>query len=161
MLSCMSIDPDSKTEFYSDIFSFYPPPEISGCNGPTKLYLVPTTHGENYDPDFSPTPTPLSELPEPIRWTRAYVLRLIEILAKRRPLSQIARETHRHTYDEIASRVGAIRELPRIQRIHRSQPIEGVIELAVILAFKNRVRVLVSRFEGVDGRWLCTEFNLL
>ena len=30
---------------------------------PRKLYLVPTSHGESYDPDFAPNPSPLSELP--------------------------------------------------------------------------------------------------
>ena len=51
--------------------------------------------------------------------------------------------------------------VPKIQRLHRSCPIKGVIELVVTLQFKNRVRALVARFEGVDGRWLCTEFKLL
>lgn len=37
----------------------------------------------------------------------------------------------------------------------------GAIEVVVTLKFKKRIRALVLRFEGVDGRWLCTEFELL
>ena len=40
---------------------------------PRKLYLVPTSHGETYDPDFAPNPSPLTELPNIERWTLTYV----------------------------------------------------------------------------------------
>ena len=126
-----------------------------------KLYLVPTTHGDRFDPDFSPIPTPISELPDINRWTRAYVITAIEVIAGRRSIVQLARSTHRFTYNEIASKLGSFRELPRVQRIHRSQPIEGVVELTVTLKFEKRVRALAARFEGVDRRWICTEFYLL
>lgn len=126
-----------------------------------KLYLVPTTHGDSYDPEFAPQPSSLAELPEIERWTLSYVIQVIEILVGRRSLQQIARSTHRHTYNSIANRIGSIREVPRIKSIHRSQPIEGVIEVTVVLSFKERVRALALRFEGVDRRWLCTELEML
>lgn len=153
--------PQNKDEVVAEIFPFYSPLDDFVEERPEKLYLIPTTHGENYDPDFSPQPSSSTDLPEPERWTRAYVIRTLEILGKRRPLLQIARNTHRHTYNEIASRIGTITEIPKMKRIHQSYPIDGVIEVVVILSLPKRSRALALRFEGVDGRWLCTEFDLL
>ena len=139
----------------------FPSPTAYEVERSNRLFLVPTTHGEVFDPEFAPEPSPLSELPEIERWTQFYLISTIEILAGRRPLHQIARNTHRFIYNSIARQIGSIRELPRIKSIHRHQPIEGVIEMTSVLVFKSRVRALVVRFEGVDRRWLCTEFELL
>ena len=128
---------------------------------PTRLYLIPTTHGESYDPDFAPNPSPLSELPNLERWTLTYVVTVIEVMAGRRPIQQIARTTHRYTYNSILRSIGYIDEVPKIRKIHRNQPIEGVVELTAVLVFKKRVRALAARFEGVDRKWLCTELELL
>lgn len=127
----------------------------------TKLYLIPTTHGESYDPDFAPNPSPLADLPNLERWTLTYVVTVIEIMAARRSAAQLARSTHRFTYNSLLKKVGAINEVPKIRRIHRNQPIEGVVEVTAILVFKNRVRSLIARFEGVDRKWLCTELELI
>ncbi len=129
--------------------------------GGQKLYLVPTSHGESYDPDFAPNPSPLSELPNIERWTLTYVVSALEILAGKRSPQQLARSTHRFTYNSILRRIGSTTEVPKIRRVHRNQPIEGVIEVNVTLVFKERVRALVARFEGVDRKWLCTEFEIL
>ena len=129
--------------------------------GGQKLYLVPTSHGESYDPDFAPNPSPLSELPNIERWTLTYVVSALEILAGKRSPQQLARSTHRFTYNSLLRRIGSATEVPKIRRVHRNQPIEGVIEVNVTLVFKERVRALVARFEGVDRKWLCTEFEIL
>lgn len=144
-----------------ETLSFFDLPDEPSFQRESKLYLIPTAHGESFEADFAPTPSPLSELPEIERWTRTYLIQVIEILAGRRPLNQIARSTHRFTYNSIAKRIGSLKDLPRIRSIHRHQPIEGVIEMTAILIFKDRVRALVSRFEGVDRRWLCTELEIL
>ena len=128
---------------------------------PHKLYLVPTSHGESYDPDFAPNPSPLTELPNIERWTLTYVVSVLEILAGRRSVQQIARSTHRFTYNSLLKKIGNVKEVPKIRRFHRHQPIEGVIEVAVTLVFSERVRVLAARFEGVDRKWLCTEIEIL
>jgi hypothetical protein len=129
--------------------------------GGKKLYLVPTSHGESYDPDFAPNPSPLSELPNIERWTLTYVVSALEILAGKRSPQQLARSTHRFTYNSLLRRIGCTTEVPKIRRVHRNEPIEGVIEVNVTLVFKERVRALVARFEGVDRKWLCTEFEIL
>lgn len=126
-----------------------------------KLYLVPTSHGESYDPEFAPNPSPLSELPNIERWTLMYVVSVLEILAGRRSAQQVARSTHRFTYNNLLNKIGLFKEVPKIRKFHRHQPIEGVIEITVTLVFKERIRVLAARFEGVDRKWLCTEFDVL
>lgn len=132
-----------------------------GFSQAQKLYLVPTSHGESYDPDFAPNPSPLSELPNIERWTLMYVVSAIEALSGRRSIQQIARATHRFTYNSLLQKIGTLMEVPKIRKFHRHQPIEGVIEVTVTLVFKERVRVLAARFEGVDRKWLCTEFEIL
>ena len=128
---------------------------------PNKLYLVPTSHGESYDPDFAPNPSPLIELPNIERWTLTYVVSVLEILAGRRSVQQIARSTHRFTYNSLLKKIGMVKEVPKIRKFHRHQPIEGVVEVTVTLVFSERVRVLAARFEGVDRKWLCTEIEIL
>lgn len=139
----------------------FPAPAENRIERSGRLFLVPTTHGEVFDSQFAPEPSPLTELPEIERWTQFYLISVLEILAGRRPLHQIARNTHRFIYNSIAHQIGTIKELPKIRSIHRHQPIEGVIEMTTILIFKARARALVTRFEGVDRRWLCTELELL
>ncbi|MBU3645885.1 MAG: hypothetical protein FGM49_03635 [Candidatus Nanopelagicaceae bacterium] len=159
---------DQETSFHFQpalqLFDYSNPHSISDLKGDsskTKLYLVPTTHGESYDPDFAPNPSPLIELPNIERWTLMYVVSVIEVMAGRRPIQQVARSTHRFIYNSLLREIGSINEVPKIRRIIRNQPIEGVVELTAILAFKNRVRALIARFEGVDKKWLCTELELL
>lgn len=144
--------------FYQGPKTFIPPK--SG-----KLYLVPTTHGEVFDHDFSPLPSTLDSLPDSNKWTKAYLISVIEILSERRPLSQIARSTHRYIYNNLTKQVGIFKNSqnssPRLRRIYRSEPIEGVIEICATISVGQRVRVIAARFEGVDRRWICTEFDLL
>lgn len=151
-----------------DLFSqkvLYPYSEIRNsatpAHNPHKLYLVPTSHGESFDPDFAPNPSPLSELPNLEKWTLTYIVSALEILAGRRSPQQLARSTHRFTYNSLLRRIGTATEVPKIRKIHRNQPIEGVIEVNVTVVFKDRVRALIARFEGVDRKWLCTEFEIL
>jgi hypothetical protein len=155
---------------FQPMLNLYPPsPESLGhdvyqsdsVGQSRKLYLVPTSHGESYDPDFAPNPSPLNELPNIERWTLTYVVSILEILAGRRSIQQVARSTHRYTYNSLMKKIGNLKEVPKIRKFHRHQPIEGVVEVTVTLVFSERVRVLAARFEGVDRKWLCTEVEIL
>ena len=53
-----------------------------------KLYLVPTSYGDEYDPDFAPMPTSASELPEICAWALKYGVSALEIWAGKRPAAQ-------------------------------------------------------------------------
>jgi hypothetical protein len=61
----------------------------------------------------------------------------------------------------IVSVAGSQKEIGRIRKIHLDQPLDGICESTVTVRFGERVRALVIRTEGVDGRWLCTALRLL
>jgi len=137
-----------------------------------KLYLVPTPQGlpdEETDPLYLPQPSALSELPDINPMVENYVIGVVEIWSGRRSAMQLSRASHRLVFQKLSQPVtpkvgpGKISksDAPRIRKIYISQPIEGVLEVTVTLRFGERVRSLMLRFEGVDKRWLCTEFNLL
>jgi len=126
---------------------------------PSKLYLVPTPvrfDGEDLDPDVQPKPSASKDLPEIEQWVSRYVTTLLEIWSGKRGAMQLARWTHRKSFEAVANPVGRS-ALPKIRNIYISQPIDGVAEVTVTLRYDERVRSLVLRFEGVDDRWLCTE----
>lgn len=129
-----------------------------------KLYLVPTPQhvdGEEPDTEFAPKPSPLADLPPLHETISRYVLGVVEIWGGRRQPMQLARLSHRLVYTKIAAMAGNQKEIPKIRKVYVQEPIEGVAETTVTLRFNDRVRSLVLRFEGVDNRWLCTEFALL
>jgi hypothetical protein len=48
-----------------------------------------------------------------------------------------------------------------MRKIHQDQPLDGICETVITVRFGERVRALVIRTEGVDGRWLCTALRLM
>lgn len=157
----------SNFDFDSDLWAhpmlalFEPPPEPIAFQKSRKLYLVPSTFGDEYDPDFAPQPSSLEELPDIEPWLKRFVVNLLEIWIGQRAPQQLSRWCHRAIYQELVRKIGSISTLPRVRKIYRSQPIEGVEEVTVTLRFGDRIRSLVLRFEGVDKRWLCTELFLI
>jgi len=129
-----------------------------------KLYLVPTpdlVEGEEADPESPSRPSPLNELPDLETWVTRYAISVIEILGARRSPSQLDRWSHRLVYSKMLSMIGIFEGLPKIRRIYIAQPHEGIAETTVTIRIGDRVRSIILRFEGVDQRWLCTEFTLL
>ena len=102
-----------------------------------KLYLIPSSFGEEYEPGFEPVPTSASELPDLHTWTMKFAVSVVEIW------------------------VGSQKEIGRIRTIHQSQPLDGICESTITVRYGDRLRAMVIRFEGVDKRWLCTELRLL
>ena len=43
-----------------------------------RLYLIPSTFDDEFDPDFSPQPTSASDLPELHEWTMRFVVSVLE-----------------------------------------------------------------------------------
>lgn len=126
-----------------------------------KLYLVPTPFGDEYDPDFAPVPTSASELPELHTWTMRFAVSILEIWAGRRSPSQVTRMCHRKVFAELVAQSNSQKNVGRIRTLHQSEPLDGICESVITVRFEDRLRALVIRFEGVDGRWLCTELRLL
>jgi hypothetical protein len=126
-----------------------------------KLYLVPSSFGEEYEPGFEPVPTSATELPDLHTWTMKFAVSVIEIWAGRRQPAQLISKFHRHTYMELLKQVGSQKEIGRIRSIHQCEPLDGICESTITVRFGDRLRAMVIRFEGVDQRWLCTELRLI
>jgi hypothetical protein len=62
---------------------------------------------------------------------------------------------------ELLRNTGSQKEIGRIRNIHQNEPLDGICESTVTVRYGNRLRAIVIRFEGVDGRWLCTALRLL
>jgi len=126
-----------------------------------KLYLVPTSFGEEYEPGFEPIPTSAADLPELHAWTMKFAVSVIEIWAGRRQPAQLISKCHRNIYMKLLKQVGSQKEIGRIRSIYQCEPLDGICESTVTVRFGDRLRAMVIRFEGVDQRWLCTELRLL
>ncbi len=126
-----------------------------------KLYLVPSTFGEEFEPGFEPVPTSATELPELHAWTMKFAISVIEIWAGRRQPAQLISKCHRQIYMKLLKQVGSQKEIGRIRSIRQCEPLDGICESTITVRFGDRLRAMVIRFEGVDQRWLCTELRLI
>jgi hypothetical protein len=126
-----------------------------------KLYLVPSTFGEEFEPGFEPVPTSASDLPDLHAWTMKFAVSIVEIWAGRRQPAQLISKCHRNIYMKLLKQVGSQKEIGRIRSIYQCEPLDGICESTITVRFGDRLRALVVRFEGVDQRWLCTELHLI
>lgn len=143
------------------VLDIFAPPVIELPAQKAKLYLVPSTFGEIYDEDDLPQPTSASELPELHQWTMKFAVSVLEIWAGRRQPAQLNSWCHRVIYKELVRKSGSLKEIGRIRSIYQSEPLDGICESTITVRFGDRLRAMAVRFEGVDGRWLCTALSLL
>ncbi len=125
------------------------------------LYSNPTTFGEIFDEDDRPLPTSAADLPDIRLWTMNFATNLLEIMAGRRTPAQLAARCHRVIYLRLTSLAGTTDGIGRIRKIHQEAPLDGICESVITVRFGERIKALVIRTEGVDGRWLCTALRLL
>ena len=125
------------------------------------LYSSPSLFGESFDDDDRPQPTSASELPDIRQWVMSFTVNLLEIYAGRRQPAQLAARCHRVIFLQLLAQAGRAKEIGRIRKIHQDQPLDGICESVVTIAYRDRLRSLVIRCEGLDGRWLCTALRLL
>ena len=143
------------------VLDLFAPPVIERVEQKAKLYLVPSTFGEELELDELPTPTSASDLPELHAWTMKFIVSVVEIWAGRRQPAQLIRWCHRVIYMELLKKSGSQKEIGKIKSIHQTEPLDGICESTVIIRYNDRFRAVVIRFEGVDGRWLCTALKML
>jgi hypothetical protein len=153
------------------ILDLYPQSHVTPVREPlpnqkAKLYLVPSHCDKNYggedcDGEDCPIPTSASDLPELHAWTMTFTVALLEIWAGRRQPAQLMARCHRVIYNELIRKTGSQKEIGKIRTIHQSQPLDGICESTITVRFGERLRAISIRFEGVDGRWLCTELDLI
>ena len=143
------------------VLDLFAPPAPLQFQQKAKLYLVPSTFGEDLEPDEMPIPTSASELPELHAWTMKFIVSVVEVWAGRRQPAQLIRWCHRVIYMELLRKSGSQKEIGKIKSIHQSEPLDGICESTVLIRYGGRYRAVAIRFEGVDGRWLCTALKLI
>lgn len=126
-----------------------------------RLYLVASTFGEEYDAEFAPEPTSAADLPEIIDLVFQFIHNVVEIWAGRRSASQVQAMCHHPIFAELHRNSGHQKDVGRIRRIKVTQPLDGICEATVMIRYGDRLRAVAIRFEGLDGRWLCTALTLI
>lgn len=110
--------------------------------------------------EFSRQPTARELLPEPSSWIEKFAQGAFEVMAGRRNGAQFARWTNRAVYFHLQHRNGLIDCAPHVHRVHIYEPADGIAEASVTVRIGGRLRAAALRFEGLDGRWICTSFML-
>ena len=143
------------------VLDLFAPPVREHVEQSTKLYLVPSTFGEELEPDEMPLPTSASALPELHAWTMKFIVSVVEVWAGRRQPAQLMSWCHRVIYMDLLRASGSQKEIGKIKSIHQSEPLDGICESTALIRYGERLRAVVIRFEGVDGRWLCTALRMI
>jgi len=158
-LVAVSSDPDE--DYLHPVLEIFKPiPKAPEVKKPP-LYLVPTTFGEEFDAAFAPQPTSASDLPAIEPLIQQFVHNLVEVWAGRRSALQLQSICHYKLFNEVQKSAGSLKEVGRVRKFRVTQPLDGVCEATVTVRFGERLRVIAIRFEGLDGRWLCTSLSLI
>lgn len=110
--------------------------------------------------EFSRQPTRRELLPEPTVWIEKFTQGAFEVMAGRRNGAQFARWTNRSVYFHLQHRNGLITGAPHVHKVHICEPTDGIAEATVTVRLDGRLRAAALRFEGLDGRWICTSLML-
>jgi hypothetical protein len=122
--------------------------------------------------DFGPVPTPTAALPPVAGWSARLAIAVVEALDGVRPAGQLVRWVDHDVLCALQYRARARalhpcqqtpdphrpRRAPlRIRALRWTEPANGVAEVAIVVAGRQRPVVLTLRLEGRDGRWLCVQ----
>jgi len=125
------------------------------------LFTTPSLFGDSFDDDDRPQPTSTSQLPDIRLWTMSLAVSALEVFAGRRNPAQLAVRLHRVIYSELLISAGLAKEIGKVVKIHQDSPLDGIVESCLTVKFTDRMRAMVIRAEGIDGKWLCTALELL
>jgi hypothetical protein len=126
----------------------------------SQLTFKPTRDDDSFVEDefeFGRQITPYDKLPAPKEWVDRFIHLALEILNGKRSPSQLSRWCNRKVFSYLSENAKVRPQQIRIGRKRISQPFDQILEVTVMLHGHERSRVMVCRFEGLDGRWLCVE----
>jgi len=129
----------------------------------SQLGFVPTPDdldGE-MDRNFNRGSTPISTLPNGDLWAERFVILALEVMAGVRPLAQLSRWCSRKVFTYLIENINPKKSIPKLGKLHIGKPTEECMEVVLLLHSPVRKRVLMARFEALDGRWLCTCLQIL
>lgn len=158
-LQPISSDPDE--DYLHPVLEMFRPSEALLPPQKPKLYLVPSTFGEEYDAEFAPEPTSAADLPDITELINLFIHNILEIWAGRRPAHQVQSLCHHKVFLEVQRKAGRQKEVGRVRKSRITQPLDGICEATVTIRYGERLRVAAIRFEGQDRRWLCTSLTLI
>jgi hypothetical protein len=135
-----------------------PPP------GPRPRLDVPG-HGAEETPDFGPSLTPRTDLPEAAAAGRRVVTLALEAFAGRRPMAQLQPVVTPALFSALSSG-----RRPRwcaegtaallVTSVRVCEPVDGVAEVSAVARRGGRAHAVAARLEGLDGRWRCTALQV-
>lgn len=155
----ISSDPDE--DYLHPVLEMFRPGASIVAPRKPKLYLVPSTFGEEYDAEFAPEPTSAADLPDITELTNRFIHNVVEIWAGRRSVNQVQSMCHYRVFNELQRKAGWQKEIGRIRKSRITEPLDGICEATVTIRYGERLRVAAIRFEGQDQRWLCTSLTLI
>ena len=139
--------------------------EIGGMENAIKQepysYKISSLYKEDYIQGFEPEPTSASELPDLGIFVESFAKSVLEIWAGKRPASQLSRYCHSTVYQDLLTSIGYQREVGKFRKIYITEPLDGLCEGIVTVRFRDRLRSMAIRFEGLDHRWVCTSLDLI
>jgi hypothetical protein len=115
---------------------------------------------------FAVRQTGRHDLPDPAVWGRRLLVAIIESMAGRRSLRQLAPHLSAAVHHGLATdteRAARHRKWVRsasVRRVRVCEPADGVAELAAVIQCATRYRAMAARLEGLDGRWRCTRLEI-
>ncbi|MSO42628.1 MAG: hypothetical protein EXQ76_00130 [Candidatus Planktophila sp.] len=160
-ITLTAISSDENEDWLHPVLEIFRPKPEPQLLKKSRLYLVPSIFDDEFDPDFAPEPTSAADLPELGEWCTDFAHNVLEVFAGRRQPTQLTKHFHHRIFSELIKRSGSEKEIGKIRKLHISQPLDGICETTVTVRFRDRLRALTFRFEGVDNRWLCTALTLL
>jgi hypothetical protein len=120
--------------------------------------------------DCAGEPSPaLRELPDPRPVAAQFVRLLLDAVTGGRPPATLAGRASPAVYRDVARlahrrahehRVGSRPVRPAVHSIHVTEPQPDVAEVCAVIRFGPRRRAAALRFDGAEGRWLCTAVDL-
>lgn len=146
------------TAIIQETFELFAKPAIA--LKPSALTFKPTPDDDTCVEDeyeFGRQITPYEQLPEPREWVDRFVHSAVEILNGKRLPVQLSRWCNRKVFTYLTENARVRPASIRIGRKKIGQPFDQILEVTAMLHGNERSRVLVARFEGLDGRWICVE----
>lgn len=129
-------------------------------------------HVENSEA-FGPQPTPTSELPDPTDFATKLVGGIIECVHGLREPIQFTRFVNDDVYRALTTHMNRLNQAASEKKKHKNRPQfslgnvvinsprDGIVEAAVVVHGRSRVRAVALRLEGLDHRWRATSFSML
>lgn len=122
---------------------------------------------EGHDELFGPQSTSRQDLPDPDTWARRLITTILEAMDGLRPSDQLSRWVAPDIRDRIFRRGVQARQRRQrpggplqVRALRVCEPVDGVAEVAAVIAYRSRVRALAMHMSGVDGRWLITALEI-